>query len=299
MYLDHVAATQAASPSIPRPLDLGRILDGAFTMGRSHFGTLAVLTVVAAVPLQVAISIPLARSIERVDVLKGTTGVNDATGSLAAWVTVAITVWFLSPVIDLALAGPAAVKAWLMTGDGALAEFRGWARRCPTILAAVAVEIAFVFGPGILLLLGAVRTSNAGLGLLFSFVGVPWAIWLGPVMIYAPLEAASGAGPLRALRASWSLVRRNFWRSVAVVVCVQLICVVTLLLPALVVYGFGPRAGPGLVIYLTTIGAILQVVVAPFRVAAVAANWVDLRVRREGFDIEVYLNPNRALASLP
>jgi hypothetical protein len=116
-------------------------------------------------------------------------------------------------------------------------------------------------------------------------VVVPGVMAMVLFLVTAPVVAAEGVGPVRAVRRSWSLVRPRFGPTFG---CALLIAIVDGVLQVgltsigLVFVGVDwawvPRA---------VLESAAAVVTTPFVAAATALVYIDLRVRVEGLDIEL------------
>lgn len=260
-------------------------------MGRRHFGTFAALTLIVAIPLQVLVGVPFAHALERAN-LHPESG--PAQASVAGHAFVFIFIWFLAITAEVAAVGHAGARAWLHMAGSTREEAAAWARVAPRVLAALTLEVLLGHGA----LIGGIILAwfNAGGVALAVMVGLPLSFWLGTAFLFAPIEAAFGCSPARALGQSWRLVRRSFWKVVGTWLAVQSICAFTLLLPATLLYQVHPASGAGLALWLVFFGVLLEVLCAPFRAGLVAALWIDLRCRREGLDLEMRLSsPEEAL----
>jgi hypothetical protein len=287
------AVPQTAPRTVPRPLEIGKLLDGAFAAARGRFLELAGFALVVAVPLQAAVGIPFARALER----QASEPSLATSGSLTAAILLVGLTWFLAPQVEAATAGPAAVRAWLIDPGDPSSDLSAWARRAPAIAATLLAEVMAADG----MLVGSIvlATVHPAGWLLALFAALPLCSWLGAMLCFAPLEAGFGAGPVRALGASWRLVRGAYWRVVGILTLTQLVCVGALLGPALLAFSARPGAGPGARLWLVTCGVLLETVAAPFRAGALAALWIDLRCRREGLDLEMRLEPASRIEAVP
>ena len=282
-------------------------------MGLRRFPALAPRVLLVAVPLQLLVGLPLARALERVDRAAGA----DATAAAVALGCLFFLVWFLALVPEVAVVGRAAVRSWLLgvPNGGPAGLFAGapprpaaapadaapdtgtGERAWGPVAGALVIQSAAAYGALIASI--AVIWAEPGAGvLLLLFLALPLALWLGTLFAFAPLEAGFGAGPVRALGNSRRLSKGSFWRVVGVTAAAQLIVATTLLVPAVVLFMVHPAGGAGLMIYMVTYGVVLETLAAPFRGSVLAALWVDLRVRREGLDLEMRLDPLRAADAL-
>jgi hypothetical protein len=132
--------------------------------------------------------------------------------------------------------------------------------------------------------------STLGLALLI-LPGIFLMLALG---FYAPAVVLDQDGPLQALKHSFRLVKGNWWRSMAVlsvpvlIVIAVSIAVVMALVPVLVGYGGLDSDASGLGMSLLAQGAdvVLGTFLDPLLTAVVIAQYHDLKLRREGTDLE-------------
>jgi hypothetical protein len=161
------------------------------------------------------------------------------------------------------------------------------ARRCPgVLLMVVLLSLPFVgsylsalavllVGPSSLLI-------TIGLLILGSWLGVRWLCsWVTYLV--------TDRGPLASLRHSWYLTAGSFWRlSLICTVGLAMILVVLVLAPVLgsmasLLFARGDVASAATA--TTVVGALLQILIAPFYSALFLAMFGDLSVRREGIDL--------------
>jgi Flp pilus assembly pilin Flp len=131
-----------------------------------------------------------------------------------------------------------------------------------------------------------------GLVLLVAPGVMLWGFWA----VATPVLLMEGTGPLAALRRSWRLVRRDFWRvwgiralSVLIGLLMQVILVLPFALAATLLGQLDDSGAtePGLLfLALSVAGNIVAgTVVAPFKAGVQALLYVDRRMRAEALDI--------------
>lgn len=148
-------------------------------------------------------------------------------------------------------------------------------------------------------------------GLVLLVVGGVWlwGIWApaGPALVTERL------GPIRALRRSFALAQRSYWRVWGVRALGWLVAVVLgalLTVPAglLAVWlgsddWFADDSGisrPLLYVTVTALGSlVVNLILSPFRAAIDTVLYLDLRMRREGLDLAVQLDRDAAGAAPP
>jgi hypothetical protein len=157
--------------------------------------------------------------------------------------------------------------------SGAMAQLGPALRRLPAALIAMVLM-------GLGVLCGIVLLIVPGI-----WLGVRWTLTLVAV-------ADQEAGPTRAMGVSWQLVKGHWWRTLTIIsVMVLLMALLAMLLGA--VFGF-VGAAMRLDAATTLIGtqvmqAASQVISLPALVAAWVATYHDLRLRKEGGDLEARL----------
>ena len=111
-----------------------------------------------------------------------------------------------------------------------------------------------------------------------------WTFWSQAIM----LENYSGTG---ALGRSWKLVKGTFWRVLLFNVLLTIFpWVISFSASAAVSWGsvFLPNLGLRLILQLVVSG-IINVIIAPLQYAALTILYYDLRIRKEGFDLQMQL----------
>jgi hypothetical protein len=272
-------SSDASSPPLLRlrPLGLGEILDEVFRVYRRHFGLLAGIALVLAVPtLLVQVASGSAASFGFLLTLLGGLG---NPGTLAGQeppappnlVLLGLTYLVLLATIPFTLGAITSAAIDLVQGrpTGIRRALAAVGRRYWALLA--------------LLLLFAVMTP--------MFICLPLGIWLGVRWVAAiAVVLAEGTGPIRALDRSWTLTRGNFWRLFGILLVMYLLQSVVsgalgvFALPVAVLVPFVPAVLRGAI--LLTVEALAGAVVQPVIYLTVVLLYFDLRVRREDFDLD-------------
>ncbi|WP_432496122.1 glycerophosphoryl diester phosphodiesterase membrane domain-containing protein [Kineococcus auxinigenes] len=312
----------AAQPGIVplRPLGLGEIWDGAFRAFRQNprvmVGLSALVVVVTSVVTLVA------SVVATQDLVRATTGLETGTGdaaqvldALQTSVPLVVVSSLLQVVAVQVLNGMLilSVSRAVLGRTISLGElWRASRRRLGGLLllavlvtlASAAGVVAVLPGVGVLALAdGAAATATGAVLLLVGLLGwVAIALWLWVKWSMAtPVLLLEGLSVRRSLGRSWRLTRGSFWRTLgillltAVVVGVLVTAVAT---PFTLVGTFLAAAlstttaeWTGLVLSqgVGTLGSIVGSVVGyPFLASVTALVYVDLRVRREGLDVELH-----------
>lgn len=305
-----------------RPLGLGEILDGAFQACRrnplSTFGTAILFQVVVAV-LTVLMTIGLTGSLATFDPVTASSA--EVTGLVASALSVGSVLVLLTSVGVLILQGVLIIpiaRAVLdeRTGFAELWKLAG-RRILPLIglgailflLWTLSIAVLVLILVGLSLALEDAAIAIVVIGVLLAAAA---AIWLNIKWIMAPAALMlEGVGPIAALRRSWTLTTGNWWRTFGILVLTSIIVsIITQVVAAPVsflAFGFGsfsttPASTQTALLESLPVLLITQAVTAvftavgfAFQAGVTALLYVDLRIRREGFDI-VLLRENEARA---
>ncbi len=238
-----------------RPLSVGEILDVSFSVYRQHFATLGTVAILCS-GLPVLLSLYI-----------------ESAGGLLANMPLALVYYIVFTVLS-SIATAATVfivsESYLgrpLSAAGALqrsAPLVGNLIVC-SLLFAIVIGFGFLFFlvPGVILLCG----------LLLAF----------PALVLEP-----GSSPTDALSRSWSLTRGSRWRMFGLLVTLMVLLyvpVIALGSIATVLRPAGQDSASG-VLTLALIG-VIQMVLYPFFYCVLTVAYYDLRVRKEGFDLEV------------
>ena len=243
------------APSL-RPLSTGEVLDVGFSLYRRHFVTLALVALVSqAVALVFSIYV-------------------QATGGTLVNLGLTLVSLLLSSVCA-AIGMGASTK---IIADSYLG-------RTTTVQGALAWVIPHV---------GKIITLTVVMGLLlgvgFVLLVVPGAILAAGFAVAPSALVVEGLSATGAMDRSWQLTRGHRWKAFwTMVVALVLIYVVTLaagLLGGLLATVLGVDALVALVV-VGAITALLSLFVYPYIYAAITVLYYDLRVRKEGFDLEM------------
>jgi len=162
---------------------------------------------------------------------------------------------------------------------------------CIAPVLVVAIPLIFLGGIG------------AAVGMLVLIVA---AIYIGcRLLVAVPAGLLEEQGAVDSLKRSWSLTRDNARRAFLILV---LYFVLSLAAGFLLAYPFGiavvlNRNNPSMMLFwtaITQVGTFLaEVLVQPFMTIASAIFYFDLRVRKEGLDIELLMDPQALRAPAP
>ena len=179
------------------------------------------------------------------------------------------------------------------------------------LMYAVAVLVAMVVYAGIVVVLiislgntgsdsGAL--AAVGLSLLFSLPFLAAGAWIATKLVVAPAAiVVENIGAFEAMRRSWQLTRQNWWRTFGTTLLAAVIAAViggVITTPVSFIVGLvmgmmSVEATPDQMIMQTiiaqvisaAIGALVGAVTLAFQTGVMALIYVDLRMRRDGFDV--------------
>lgn len=294
-----------------RPLGIGEIVDAAIKVYRDHAPTLLKLVALVVVPVQV-VSALIGWSIMP-DTAGGVTIGPDGTpsvdgGAAAAAVGGGLTLAVLG-LIGTQLATGASLRA---VSDAYLGREPRWRESLEFALgklgSLVWIQVLIFAGLAGIGVVGAVSIFLGALAPILLLLSIPLALaavaagiglyiaWslAVPALLIEDIRGSSALGR------SFGLVRGRFWPVVGVFALAWVITAVVQavvgmvfsLVPGIVsggLFATGAAGGPSLTMLLSNIvtGSIAQTLVTPFTAAVVAIVYFDLRVRKEGFDLDL------------
>jgi len=254
------------APPVLRPLSAGEILDVSFTLYRRHFGALATVALVCTgVPLLLRLFL-------------------EASGGFLANLPLALLYAIVLVVLNL-VATAATVFIVSESYLGRPIAAREALRRATPYI-------------GRILVCSLLMTLVVGLGFVLLFIpGIILAV--GLVLAIPAVVLESGITATAALSRSWELTRGSRWR----VFGLGLTLLVLLYVPVLAIMGLlavmlpGSLGGAlgsagagatmvGAVVGLA-IGGLIQIFIYPLFYCVLTVTYYDLRVRKEGFDLEL------------
>ena len=240
-----------------RPLSVGEILDVSFTLYRRHFATLGTVAVVCS-GLPVLLSLYI-----------------EASGGILQNLSLTLVYYVVFTVLS-SIATAATVFVVSASYLGQPLKAAGALKRATPLL-------------GRLIVCSLLLAIVVGFGFLFFMI--PGIVLLcGLVLAFPSLVLEPGSSPTGALSRSWSLTRGSRWRmlgllaTLVVLLYVPIIAlgaIATLVVPA----GGAGNLTPGLMI-LAVVG-VMQMLLYPLLYCVLTVAYYDLRVRKEGFDLEV------------
>jgi hypothetical protein len=261
----------STNPATLRPLGVGEILDAAVKIYRNKFGTMLKAVAVVIVPVQV-LNVLITLSLPDTSSTAGTT----TTTSDSEWAGLAaLLLIFVISLVSAALAEAACLKAvsdtYLGTDTNWRESLRFGFRRLGSLLWLMLIH-------GVVVLLALLASIVPGVWLY-----VAWSVAVPALLI-------EGTRGFEALGRSFNLVRRRWWPTFGILLLANL-------LATTVAFGFGLLALPAVFVggdnefvfdlANGVFGAVASVVTIPFVAAVVAVIYFDLRVRKEGFDLQL------------
>jgi glycerophosphoryl diester phosphodiesterase family protein len=268
-------STSSFTPQL-RPLSIGERLDAGFRLMRHRFGTLVTCVIVPMLPLSILGTIILASTVDGAFDVNATTTTSDTGTILAGW---GADVLIEGAGAALAVAACFKVISAAYLGERATARSSlryGLSRLVQLMVAYVVI--------GFVLLLLVIFSKLVLPFLLAVFLGVKWSMAF-------PAIVAERIGPFRAMRRSWQLTRGHWWRTFGTLLVVGLIALVIY-----VAFIVGLDAAVtsldsvGVFAYaaVTTLVTVLVfAIVYPLVSSIATVVYYDLRVRSEGFDLQL------------
>jgi hypothetical protein len=260
-----------------RPRGVGEILDAAVSLYRARFGALVRLTAIVVIPVQVFNALVLLSTAPE-DVTIGTTGPTPVYDSNEAfWVPLAGTLVVniavtLSTAFAIAAVMRLVADEYVGSTPGASSARLALQRLGPVLGLATITSLVVLVGTFACLLPG-------------LFLQVVWIVAMPALLL-------EGAGVGGALKRSFQLTKTRFWSSAAVYFVGSMLTGLVsfgLTLVAFAAIGAAVEGTTALAISQGLAGALTSVLTTPFTAAAVIVLYFDLRVRTEGYDVQVEL----------
>ena len=255
-----------------RPLAVGEILDVAIKITFRHARTLILLVLVVVAPAQILVAAVTesAANDTFIDVEGSELPSGDELATFIGALTVIVLLTVLSSTLATGACFKAIVDAYLGSEPDVRTSLRVALRRLP----------ALIWVSVLTYLLG-------GLALLALIIPGVWLFVSWTVAVPALLtEDVRG---LEALRRSFRLVRGMWWRTFAIFLLGYILAGILSSIVSGVVVGIAFAAdSPVAEFAVTALANILGALVStPFTAAFVTVLYVDLRVRKEGFDLQL------------
>ena len=274
----------AGTPVRLRPLPVGELLDETFKLYRRHFNVIAGVALVIILP---NLLLTLVSGSYRANPItyfqQFLQNINDPAALQALQNRQAQ--YTGSPLYLLSF--PVALLLYPFTAGAlfraATSLAAGNVETIGSVLAGTARRYFAMFGIGILTLL-------VGLGAV-AIVTITVVIWvLIRWAVDTPAMFAEGVGPVKAIGRSWNLTRDHWWRTLGILILVGiLVSLIQTGLGALFtgiaapIPGLGDDLRAGLV---TTVSTLISALVGAISPIAITLLYLDLRVRKEGLDLD-------------
>ncbi len=304
-----------------RPLTLGTLLGAAFQVLRRNprpmFGFALLLTGFVFIVTLVVVGVVSFLSIARTVNATGADADTIAAGAAATIILSAFVPAVLSIVVTAILQGVVVLEVARGTlgeklklsglwrgAKGRIGALVGWALLITAIVIVALAVVALIIG----LLVAFGGTAGVAIGVVLGVLGVGGAIvlafWLGTRLCLVPSVLMLERLSLRAAIArSWSLTTGFFWSTLGIQLLVAVIVQVVagiVTAPLSLLFGLGTflinpnddQTGlivGGVVLYLLTIvvSIVFGAIAAVVQSATTALIYIDLRMRKEGLDLEL------------
>lgn len=240
-----------------RPLSVGEIIDYSLRIYRRSFGTVITIALVAnAIPVVLGVYIV-------------------TSGGVAANTTL----WFLNLILSLILGALATAATVFVVSENYLGQ-------------SIAPGEAFSRATGFigqLIVLSFLVGLAVGIG--FILLVIPALVIAAGLMVSTPALVLEGVGATTAMSRSWQLTKGFKLKMLGVAILV----VILIMLPSLVIGFFAGMTTPALgagrnptaVVIPAALGQLVSTILYPLMYCAITVAYYDLRIRKEGFDLEL------------
>lgn len=271
-------AIATGEPVLLRPLGIGEILDAAFRLFRREFKTLAVCVLVVTVPISIVQTLITASTSENAFDLSQTgvfdfsepTVIEDEFTYIAGQLVSALLSMFAFAFATAACFR--AVSTAYLGGHASARESLAFAGRRFISLALTSLLFIVILIP-------------AFLAVIFP------GIWLAVAFsLYTPALLFEGKGGFTALKRSYRLVKGRWWATFGTLLLMYLLVTIIqgILSGILVGVIFADSSNEVLVAIVLTLLSIVGFAISlPFQAAVFTLLYFDLRVRTEGFDLQL------------
>ena len=243
--------------TVLRPLSVGEILDVSFTLYRRHFAVLGTIAVLCSgMPVLLSLYI-------------------EASGGVIRNLALTLLYYMIFTVLSsIATAATVFVVSESYLGRS-ITPGIALQRARPVLgrLIACSLLLAIVVGFG------------------FLFFLVPGIVMLcGLLLAFPSLVLEPGLTPTGALSRSWSLTRGSRLRMLGLLVTLMVLLYVPIVAVGALATIFAPEGGSGSLtpgILTLAVMGVMQMLLYPLLYCVLTVAYYDLRVRKEGFDLEV------------
>jgi hypothetical protein len=306
-----MAAMPSEAPSL-RPLTVGEILDASFKVYRRSFATMAKAVLVVAVPFGILLALVRSSASDTTqtalrNVTNPQTGVEQVQVNSHALETV-LGLSSLELLITLFATAVATAVIYRVVGGVYLGStstwkeaVRGGLRRANSVLWVTIVTtiiFALIIAVPTVLVLTMVSSHLNGLGALFgvltgipAFVGLIWFTVVAQLSV--PTVMLENYRGLKAIRRAAKLTHHLWWRCLGCILLVSLIVgLVGLVVSGILVAALLTVAKSHVAVIGVDFVANLVTTVffTPITACALVVLSIDLRVRKEGYDLELLAN---------
>lgn len=263
-----------------RPLGIGEILDAAINIYRSRFGQMVLAVALLVIPTQVLAAV-VALSADESDEL------TTAGGYVAN---------FLINLLSIAAASLATAASMKIVSSAYLGQESDWRSslrmafsKSGPLLGATVLLILIAAAAGFGVVLAGFLAGPAGV-IPLLLVLVPLGIYFAvSISVFVPALMVEDTGAWGSLKRSRELIRGRWWPVLACLfVSFLLANIVTGVIQG--VFAAGSLAADNYILSVLVFaigGTIASCITTPFLAAAVSMIYFDLRVRKEGFDLEL------------
>ncbi len=263
-------STTQYSPQL-RPLSVGEVLDAAFKIVRQSFGTLAGCVLVVALPLNIVNTLITTSTSNHAFNLDSTAGSSVSTGTELAGVLLTTTLSLVLTTLAAAACFRAVSGIYLgehPTVGGSLSFAAG------RVLPVIALSFLYFFG---------LIPAYIALIIPGVWLTVAWSVSF-------PALLSEGLGPVAALGRSFRLVQGRWWPTFGALLVMYLLVIVIsgilgALLGATLIAAVDNEAVAA--VFFTIINTLSSLITLPLMASVLTVVYFDLRVRKEGFDLQL------------
>jgi hypothetical protein len=270
-----------------RARGFGELLDSAFATYRRRFLTLIAIVALVQVPVQL---LQLSVSVDSFGVVASlASALGIATGTAEVLATMVVALGGTLVLMPFAAAAQVRVISDTYTGGEPATFLAAWGaalRRAPALLAYTVVSSILIGVPVLALAVVAV-TGGADILPLAELAAVVYlSVSFVRLCLGVPAIVLEGASALAAVERSWRLTSGSFWRLVGLIAVIgfaELVVQVIASLPAVILFGSGVAGATA----ASAVSLAVGVFFAPLLGVVFVLVYYDVRIRREGFDIEM------------
>jgi hypothetical protein len=257
-----------------RPLRVGEILDVAIRVYRQKFSTMVKAVALVVLPVQVLnvlIRLSLPSSTTTTD---STTGAVRFNGSAFATTMAGLLVLFVASIVSSTLAQAACFKT---VGDTYLGTPSDWRSSLRFGFSKFWRLLGLIVLHFVLLIVATAACIAPGIWL--------YAAW----SVAVPVLLIEGTGGFKALTRSYDLVKGRWWPVAGTLLVANLLAMFVSTIFGFVLVPLAIAGGNKTMVALLTgiTGAVGSLITTPLIAAVVTVLYFDLRVRKEGFDLQL------------